>query len=66
MVKDAEKFAAEDTKRKEEVEIINQADSLAYTTEKSLKEFGDKVSQSERLDIEARLSELKQAIKDKI
>jgi molecular chaperone DnaK len=65
MVKDAEKFAGEDAKRKEEVEVINQADSLAYTTEKSLKEFGDKVSQSERADIEARLNDLKQAIKDK-
>jgi len=65
MVKDAEKFAAEDTKRKEEVEIINQADTLVYATEKSLKEFGDKVSQSERADIEARINDLKQAIKDK-
>jgi len=65
MVKDAEKFAAEDIKRKEEVELINQADNLAYTTEKSLKEFGDKVSQGERAEIEARLNDLKQAIKDK-
>ena len=65
MVKDAEKFAAEDTKRKEEVELINQADNLAYTTEKSLKEFGDKVSQAERAEIEAGLNDLKQAIKDK-
>jgi len=51
MVKDAEKFAAEDTKRKEEVEVSNQADTLVYATEKSLKEFGDKVNQSERADI---------------
>jgi molecular chaperone DnaK len=65
MVKDAEKFAAEDTKRKEEIEAINQADNLVYATEKSLKEFGDKVSQAERADIEARLNDLKQAIKDK-
>jgi len=65
MVKDAEKFAAEDTKRKEEVEVINQADTLAYATEKSLKEFGDKVSQAERADIEAKINDLKQAIKDK-
>jgi molecular chaperone DnaK len=65
MVKDAEKFAAEDTKKKEEVEIINQADTLAYSTEKSLKEFGDKVSQQERAEIEARLNDLKTAIKDK-
>jgi molecular chaperone DnaK len=65
MVKDAEKFAAEDLKKKEEVEIINQADTLVYATEKSLKDFGDKVSQAERADIEARLNNLKQAIKDK-
>jgi len=65
MVKEAEKFSSEDAKRKEEVETINQADTLIYATEKSLKEFGDKVSQGERADIEARLNELKQAMKDK-
>jgi molecular chaperone DnaK len=65
MVKDAEKFAAQDSKKKEEVEVVNQADTLAYATEKSLKEYGDKVSQSERADIEAKLNDLKTAIKDK-
>jgi molecular chaperone DnaK len=65
MVRDAEKFAAEDSKKKEEVETINQADTLVYATEKSLKDFGDKVSQSERADIEARINDLKSAIKDK-
>ncbi|RJP29057.1 MAG: molecular chaperone DnaK [Candidatus Omnitrophota bacterium] len=65
MVKDAEKFAAEDSKKKEEIEVINQADTLVYSTEKSLKEFGDKVSQAERADIEAKTNDLKQAIKDK-
>ncbi len=65
MVKSAEKFAAEDAKRKEEVEIINQADTLAYATEKSLKDFGDKVSQGERGDIEAKLNDLRTAMKDK-
>ncbi len=65
MVKDAEKFAADDTKKKEEVELVNQADNLAYATEKSLKDFGDKVSQAERADIEAKLNDLKSAIKDK-
>jgi molecular chaperone DnaK len=65
MVRDAEKFAADDTKKKEEVELINQADNLAYATEKSLKEFGDKVSQQERGDIELKLTDLKNAIKDK-
>lgn len=65
MVKEAEKFAGEDTKRKEEVETVNQADQLAYATEKSLKEHGDKIGQKERADIEATLNDLKTAIKDK-
>ena len=65
MVKDAEKFAAEDIKRKEEVEIVNQADTLVYDTEKSLKDFGDKVSQAERADIEVKINDLKTAIRDK-
>lgn len=64
-VKQAEKFAAEDEKRKEQVEVINQADTLVYATEKSLKEYGEKVSQGERADIEAKINDLKQAMKDK-
>ena len=65
MVRQAEQFAADDAKRKEEVEAINQADTLAYSVEKSLKDYGDKVSQSERANIEAKLNDLKTAIKDK-
>ncbi len=65
MVKDAEKFAAEDAKKKEEVEMVNQADQLVYQTEKSLKDFGDKISQGDRADIEAKLNDLKTAIKDR-
>ncbi len=65
MVKDAERFAADDAKKKEEIETINQADNLVYASEKSLKDYGDKVTQAERADIEARLNDLKQAIKDK-
>ena len=65
MVHQAEQFASEDAKRKEEVEAINQADTLAYSVEKSLKDYGDKVSQSERAEIEAKLNDLKSAIKDK-
>jgi len=65
MVKEAEKFANEDAKRKEQAEVINQADTLIYTTEKSLKEFGDKVPQAERAEIETKLADLKQAVKDK-
>jgi len=65
MVKDAEQFAADDAKKKEEIETINQADNLVYATEKSLKDYGEKVSQSERADIEAKANDLKAAIKDK-
>jgi len=65
MVREAEKFASEDIKRKEEVEVINQADTLVYATEKSLREYGDKVSQAERADIEAKANDLKTAVKDK-
>ncbi len=65
MVRNAEKFSAEDKKRKEEAELINHADTLTYATEKSLKEYGDKVSQSERADIEVKLNDLRTAIKNK-
>jgi len=63
MVKEAEKFANEDKKRKEDVEIKNQADTLAYSVERSLKDFGDKVSQDERLNIERKLNDLKETLK---
>ncbi len=65
MVKDAERFAAEDAKRKEEVELINQAESLVYGAEKALKDGGDKVNPNERAEIEAKLNDLRTAIKDK-
>jgi molecular chaperone DnaK len=65
MVRQAEQFASDDAKRKEEVESTNQADALAYSVEKSLKDFGDKISQTERADIESKLNDLKTAIKDK-
>ena len=65
MVRQAEQFASDDAKKKEEVEAVNQADTLAYSVEKSLKDYGDKVSQAERADIEAKLNDLKGAIKEK-
>jgi molecular chaperone DnaK len=65
MVKDAERFAADDVKKREEVEAVNQADQLVYATEKSLKDYGDKVSQAERAAIESSLNDLKAAIKDR-
>src|SRR3989338_5046144 len=63
MVKDADKFAADDAKKKEEVEIKNQADTLMYSTEKSLKDLGDKVRQAARLVIEQATRDLKDALK---
>ncbi|HVO94591.1 MAG TPA: molecular chaperone DnaK [Terriglobales bacterium] len=65
MVRDAERFAAQDAKKKAEVEAVNRADNLIYTTEKSLRDYGDKISQKERADIESSVTDLKQAIKDK-
>ena len=62
MVKEAEKFASEDKKRKEEAELRNQADTVIYSTEKSLKEYGDKVSKEEKEKIEKALKEAKEAL----
>jgi len=63
MVKQAEQFADQDKKKREEIEIKNQADTLAYSVERSLKDFGDKVSQDDRLNIERKLTDLKEALK---
>ncbi|HLD41061.1 MAG TPA: molecular chaperone DnaK [Candidatus Omnitrophota bacterium] len=65
MVRDAEKFAAEDSRHKEEVELKNQADTLVYSTEKSLKELGDKISASDKENIQKKADELKETLKGK-
>lgn len=62
MVKEAEAHAAEDKKKREEIDLKNQADSLAYTTEKQMKELGDKLSESDRQTLENRIKELREAI----
>jgi len=62
MVKDAEAHAADDKKRREQAEARNQLDSLIYTTEKSLKEFGDKIGPSEKQEIEDALAKAKKAM----
>ena len=62
-VKEAEQYASEDSKRKEEIEVKNEADNLVYSVEKSLKEHGDKVSSDERLAIEQALTAAKEALK---
>jgi molecular chaperone DnaK len=62
MVKDAETHAAEDKQRKETVEARNQLDSLIYTTEKSLKEYGGELDAGVKQNIEAALAKAKQAL----
>ena len=62
MTKEAEAHAEEDKKRKEEIDIKNQADTLVYTAERSLKDAGDKVSAEIRTDVEQKLSDLKGVI----
>ncbi|MBB4480891.1 molecular chaperone DnaK [Rhizobium sp. MC63] len=61
MVKDAESHAAEDKKRREAVEAKNQAESLIHSTEKSLKDYGDKVSETDRTAISDAIAALKTA-----
>ena len=62
-VKEAEQYASEDAKRKEEIEARNEADNLVYSVEKSLKEHGDKISQEERMAVEQELNATKDALK---
>jgi molecular chaperone DnaK len=61
MVREAETLAAEDARRKEEAEIRNRASSLIYSTEKSLKEIGDKLDGAVKTDVEGALEELRKA-----
>ncbi|MDP6597255.1 MAG: molecular chaperone DnaK [Candidatus Poribacteria bacterium] len=63
MVKDAESHAADDEKKKEEIETRNNADSLVYSTEKSLNEYGDKVSEEDRNAIQQAIDKLKESLK---
>ncbi|MCR4305948.1 MAG: molecular chaperone DnaK [Candidatus Daviesbacteria bacterium] len=62
MTKEAEAHAEEDKKKKEEVETRNQADTLVFTTERSLKDAGDKISADVRTDVEQKLGDLKGVI----
>ena len=61
-VDEAEQFAGEDKKRKEEVEVRNQADQLVYTTEKSMKEMADKLDANDKESIEKALADLKKTL----
>ena len=62
-VKEAQKFAEEDKKRKESIEVKNNADQLAYQTEKQLEELGDKIAADDKAKITSKLDALK-AVKD--
>jgi molecular chaperone DnaK len=62
-VKEAEKFAEEDKKRKESIEVKNNADQIVYQTEKALADLGDKVSAEDKAKIEEKVTALK-AVKD--
>ncbi len=61
-VKEAEEHESEDKRKREEIEVRNQADSLAYSTEKTLNENKDKISEEVRAGIEAKVADLKKAI----
>jgi molecular chaperone DnaK len=62
MVREAQEHAAEDRARRELIDARNQADSLLYSTEKTLKEHGDKVAASDRTAIEQAVADLRQAV----
>jgi len=63
MIKEAKEHEEEDKKRREEVEIRNNADSLIYTTEKTLSELGDKLEKEQKEKIENKLKEMKEVLK---
>ncbi|MEN3185632.1 MAG: molecular chaperone DnaK [Atribacterota bacterium] len=63
MIREAELHAEEDRKKKEEVELRNQADNLVYTVEKTLRDSGDKLSTSTKTSVEGALSSLREALK---
>jgi len=62
MSREAEQHAAEDTKRKEEVEVRNSADSLVYTAEKTLRDHGDKIPDDVKQEIDAKIASVKSAL----
>ena len=62
-VREAEQFAAEDARRKEEVDTRNQADQMVYQTEKTLEEMGDKLDAGDKANIEGELNKVKEALK---
>ncbi len=64
-IKDAEQHAAEDKKRKDEIEVKNNAESLVYTSQKTLDELGDKISGEEKARVETEIEATKKALEGK-
>ena len=62
-VREAEQYAAQDAKLKEEVEVRNQADQMVYQSEKTLGEVGDKISADEKAKVQAGIDKLKETLK---
>lgn len=62
-VKEAEKFADEDKKRKEEIDVRNNADSLVYNTEKTIKDLGEKISDDEKAKVQSEVDNVKEKLK---
>ena len=62
-VQEAEQYAAEDKKKRESVEVRNGADQMVYQCEKTLEELGDKVDAADKSDLEAKIADLKEALK---
>ena len=62
-VKEAEQFAEEDKKRREEVDVRNSADQMVYQTEKTLGELGDKITEDEKAGVQAEVDKLKETLK---
>jgi molecular chaperone DnaK len=65
MRREAEQHAAEDAKRKEEIELRNSADSLAYTAEKTLRDYADKIPAGAKQDVDAKIASVKSALQGK-
>ncbi|MBU1026896.1 MAG: Hsp70 family protein, partial [Candidatus Margulisbacteria bacterium] len=65
MQKEAEAHSAEDKKKKEEIDLRNQADGLAYTAEKTIKDAGDKVEAADKEKVEKAIAEVRKALEGK-
>ena len=63
-VKEAEEFAEEDKKKKEDIEIVNNAQSVIYQTEKSLKDYEGKIEEADKAEVEGLIAELKNVLED--